>query len=130
MSRRFLQVVNGGLGLLTLVLAGMTVALGTDSPVYGGAEIPALPALDSNLRFFGGMGFGLGAVLLWITPSIEKHGVLFRSSGSVPSSAGLGRIFSMPVVGPPPLPMIVFTAIEVPLVPILIYWQHRVARAA
>lgn len=130
MSRRVLQAVNVVLGLLTIALAAMTLVFGADSPVYASAEIPELPSLDSNLRFFGGLGLGLGLALLWIVPAIEKRTRLFRTVWGCAFLGGIGRLVSMVVVGPPPLPMIAFAAIEVPLIPVLLYWQYRVAGAS
>ena len=78
----------------------------------------------------GGMGLGLALALIWITPSIEKHTLLFRVVWICALLGGIGRIASAVLVGQPPLPMIAFAVIEVPLVPAMIYWQHRVAVAA
>lgn len=105
----------------------MTLLWGAESPIYAAAEIPRVAALDSNLRFFGGMGLGLGLGLLWITPTIERRTALFRLIWLCALLGGLGRLLSMAIVGPPPLAMIVFTAIEIPLVPVLLCWQNRVA---
>ncbi len=127
MSRRLLQTVNLVLGLATIALASMSLAFGAASPVYSDAGIPNVPVLDSNLRFFGGMGLGLGVILVWITPSIERRTLLFRAVWVCALLGGIGRLVSWAAVGAPPLPMIVFTLIEVPLVPVLLYWQHRVA---
>ena len=102
--------------------------LGTNSPIYGSAVVPALPALDSNLRFAGGMGLGLAVALLWITPRIERHGTIFRLVWICALLGGLGRLVSVALVGRPPIPMLVFTLIEVPGVPVLIWWQNVVAR--
>ncbi len=125
-SRRLLQAVNLSLGLATIPLAFMSLAFGAASPVYGEAGMAGVPALDSNLRFFGGMGIGLGAILVWITPSIERRTVLFRAVWICALLGGIGRLVSWALVGAPPMPMVVFTLIEVPLVPVLLYWQHRV----
>ncbi len=127
MSRRLLQAVNLRLGLVTIALAFMSLVFGAESPVYGDVGIPNVPVLDSNLRFFGGMGLGLGAILVWITPTIERRTLLFRAVWICALLGGIGRLISWVAVGAPPLPMIVFTLIEVPLVPVLLYWQHRVA---
>jgi hypothetical protein len=127
MSRVGLQVVNAFVGVATIALAAMTLAFGSESPVYGTAAIPPLPALDSNLRFFGGLALGLGLLLLWMTPSIERHTKLFRAVWLCAFVGGLGRLISWNVVGAPPAPMMVFTVIEVPLVPVLIAWQAAVA---
>ena len=130
MSKLLLQTVNVILALMTIALAGMSLALGTGSPVYGEVDLPALPALDSNLRFFGGMGLGLALVLLWITPSITRQGTLFRAVWICAFLGGVGRLISWAACGTPPVAMVVFTLIEVPLVPVLILWQRSVAAHA
>lgn len=129
MSRRLLQIINAFIALLTIVLATMSLLFGVNSPIYEAANIPEIPVLDSNLRFFGGLGLGIGLALLWLTPTIEKKTVLFRSLWICALFGGIGRIISMFIVGFPPTPMIVFTLIEVPLVPILIYWQWKVSQS-
>jgi len=127
MSRRALQLVNSVLALATIWLGGLSVLYGVDSPVYGSASVPAIPALDSNLRFMGGLGVGLGLALLWITPGIERHGSVFRIIWLCALLGGIGRLLSAGVSGLPPMPMMVFAAVEVAGVPALIYWQTRVA---
>lgn len=130
MTRRALQVVTAILGLLTIVLAAMQFALGADSPVYASLDLPEAPVLDSNLRFFAGMGLGLGFGLLWVIPAIERRTTAFRLIWCCAFLGGVGRALSMLVVGLPSLPLIIFTAIEVPLVPLMILWQARVAQRA
>ena len=114
------------LALMTIGLAGASLVFGVDNPIYGNS-LEQIPALDSNLRFMGGLGLGLGFALLWITPAIEKHTLLFRLIWICALIGGIGRIVSMVVYGMPPTPIVVFTLIEVPGVPLLIYWQQKVA---
>jgi len=128
MSRRLLQIINAFIAIITIVLATMSLLFGVNSPIYDAVTIPEIPVLDSNLRFFGGLGLGIGFTLLWLTPTIEKKTILFRSLWICALLGGIGRIISMFIVGFPPTPMIVFTLIEVPLVPILIYWQWKVSQ--
>jgi hypothetical protein len=52
---------------------------GISDPIYASASLPANPLLDSNLRVFGGVWFGLGLALYWLIPKIEKQTVLFRA---------------------------------------------------
>ncbi|KAA3608747.1 MAG: DUF4345 domain-containing protein [Planctomycetota bacterium] len=129
MSRTWLQIINGLLAILTLALGASSMAFGAKSPIYASAEIPSLPVLDSNLRFFGGMGVGLALALLWILPTIEQRTVIFRVIWLAAFIGGLGRILSFFLVGSPPLPLLVFTVLEVPAVPLLLYWQSQVAKA-
>jgi hypothetical protein len=129
LSRLGLQIVNACLGLVTVILGGASFILGADSPIYPD-EMRSVPSLDSNLRFFGGLSAGLGLTLIWLTPSIEKHTVLFRAIWLCALAGGIGRLLSAALVGLPATPLLVFTIIEVPGVPLLIYWQYRVAAVA
>jgi hypothetical protein len=36
----------------------------------------------------------------------------------------------MAVTGSPPVPLVIFTFIEVPGVPLLIYWQNQIAKGS
>jgi hypothetical protein len=78
MSRKLLQATNVVLSLITIIIAGASFIPGINSPIYGSDAIPPILSLDSNLRFMGGLGLGLGFALLWITPTIEKQVPLFR----------------------------------------------------
>lgn len=117
------------LGLLTVVLAGNSLITGIHNPLYGSMPIPELPNLDSNLRFMGGMGLGLGLILLWIVPTIERQTVLFRAVWICAFLGGIGRIISIFAVGPAAPAVTAFTIIEVIAVPFFLYWQSTVARS-
>ena len=127
MSRRILQIVNLILAILTVGLAAGSLILGTSSPIYDAGSVPSIPNLDSNLRFMGGMGLTIGLALIWITPSIERQTAIFRVAWLSALFGGIGRLMSMVLVGPPALPMVIFTLFEVPGVPLLLYWQSKVA---
>ena len=130
MSRRLLQIVNGIVGLVTVGLSTIQVIFGVRSPLYAAASLPDFPILDSNLRFFGGLGLGLGLVLLWILPSIERRSLLFRALWLCAFLGGVGRLISWQLVGSPSDLLIVFTVLEVVGAPLLVYWQHRVAESS
>ncbi|MGY3576535.1 MULTISPECIES: DUF4345 domain-containing protein [unclassified Bradyrhizobium] len=128
MGRRPLQVATALLALVP-ILTGIITMLGVSDPLYASAGVPALPVLDSNLRFFGGVWLGLGLALLWLVPRIESESVLFRVVWGGIFLGGIGRLLSMLMVGLPPLPFVGFTALEVIGAPLFVYWQHLVAKA-
>jgi hypothetical protein len=127
MNRRALQVVNGLVGLATVGLGTTQLLFGVNNPLYAAAHLPQFSILDSNLRFFGGMGLGLGLVLLWILPSIEKQTALFRAVWICALLGGIGRVISVAAVGSPSRLLVAFTLLEVIGAPVLIYWQHQLA---
>jgi hypothetical protein len=51
MSKKPLQVVTAGLGLIPVV-TGAVAMLGVDDPLYASIGLPRSALLDSNLRFF------------------------------------------------------------------------------
>ncbi|WFU35998.1 DUF4345 domain-containing protein [Bradyrhizobium brasilense] len=128
MGRRPLQIATALLALVP-ILTGIITMLGVSDPLYASAGVPALPVLDSNLRFFGGVWLGLGLALLWLVPRIESGSVLFRVVWGGIFLGGIGRLLSMLMVGLPPLPFVGFTALEVIGAPLFVYWQHLVAKA-
>ncbi|MCA1400740.1 DUF4345 domain-containing protein [Bradyrhizobium sp. BRP56] len=128
MGRRPLQIATALLALVP-ILTGIITMLGVSDPLYASAGVPALPVLDSNLRFFGGVWLGLGLALLWLVPRIESESVLFRVVWGGIFLGGIGRLLSMLMVGLPPLPFVGFTALEVIGAPLFVYWQHVVAKA-
>ena len=129
MGKRLLQITTALLGLVPL-RTGIITMLGVHDPLYSAAGIPALPVLDSNLRFFGGVWLGLGIAILWLVPRIETETVLFRAIWGAIFLGGAGRLLSILLVGTPPIPFVGFTALELIGAPLFIYWQHRVAEAA
>jgi Domain of unknown function (DUF4345) len=55
--KRALQIVTAILSLVPIV-TGLIPMSGTGDPIYAG--LSPLPVLDSNLRFFAGVWFGVG----------------------------------------------------------------------
>ncbi len=128
MGRRALQIATAVLALIP-ILTGIITMLGVSDPLYASSSVPALPVLDSNLRFFGGLWFGLGLALLWLVPRIESESVLYRVVWAGIFLGGIGRLLSIVMVGAPPLPFVGFTLLELIGAPLFVYWQHRVAVA-
>lgn len=128
MSKRLLQTVNVVLALWILFRAGLTLFQGTHNPLYGAAAVPELAALDSNLRFLGGIGVAMALLLLWLTPAIAERTTAFRVVWGCRLLGGVGRLVSVAAVGPPPKPMLVFTVSEVFVIPLLLYWQSTLGK--
>lgn len=78
MSRLPLQICTGLLALIPIATGSVTM-LGVKDPLYRPPGLPEAPILDSNLRFFGGIWLGIGLAMLWLVPSIERQGTLFRA---------------------------------------------------
>jgi hypothetical protein len=127
MSRRALQVATGILALVP-ILTGLVGMMGLDDPLYAAALLPRDATLDSNLRFYAGVWCGLGLVVFWLIPRIERETALFRALWLMIFIGGVGRLFSLPVVGLPFPPFIGFTLLEVIGAPVFVWWQSRVAQ--
>ncbi len=130
MSKRLLQAVLLVVGLISVITGAMGVLSGVMDKYYGlGENIgPGAIILDSNLRYFSGVWFGLGLIILWMLPSIEKQKLLLRLIAIMVFLGGVGRIFSMVHLGRPSFPYIIFTAMELSF-PLLIIWQNTLVRA-
>ena len=68
MGRFPLQVCTVVLSLIPII-TGVVTLLGIKDPLYRPLGLPSAPILDSNLRFFCGVWFGLGLAMLWFGAS-------------------------------------------------------------
>jgi Domain of unknown function (DUF4345) len=98
MSRLLLQICTGLLSLIPIA-TGIVTMLGVKDPLYRPLGLPAAPVLDSNLRFLGGIWLGIGLAMLWLVPSIERQGTLFRVLWVAVFLGGVGRVLSWIVIG-------------------------------
>ena len=129
MSKRSLQIVTAILALVPLA-TGAIGMLGLNDPIYATMGLPRNALLDSNLRFFAGFWLGLGLAMMWLVPRIETQTVLFRAIWIAIFFGGIGRLLSIFLIGPPPLPFIGFTILEIVGAPLFIAWQTRVTKPA
>jgi uncharacterized protein YjeT (DUF2065 family) len=125
--KRALQIVTALLGLVPIV-TGLIAMSGTSDPIYAAAGLASLPVLDSNLRFFAGVWFGLGVAILWLVPRIDTQTVLFRAIWFMIFCGGVGRLVSLMLVGMPPVPFVGFIVLEIVGAPLFIWWQVRIAK--
>jgi hypothetical protein len=126
-SYRLFQGIMAILAIIPLV-TGVLTMLGLSNPEYKSAGFPMHLVMDSNLRFYGGVWFGLGLVLLWMLPRLHQEGKLFFAFSLTIFIGGLGRLLSMVYAGWPPAPFIAFTALEIIGMPLLVLWQRKFAR--
>lgn len=110
-------------------MTGIIGMSGISDPLYASSSLPPNPLLDSNLRFFSGIWFGLGVAMYCVIPNIDKETLLFRALWGMIFVGGIGRLISMLMVAlPPPVPFIGFTALEIVGAPLILLWQARLAR--
>ena len=126
-SRRALQVAValGSLSPLGFGLAG--VLLGPSMVLPEGTPVAA--SLDSHWRFLSGVFFGLGLMFVSTIPAIERRTTRFRWAGAAIVAGGLGRLYSLLLVGTPAVAHLIGLGAELVLVPLLIAWQAKVARS-
>ena len=123
--KRALQITLGVLSLLPLAFGALGLILGA------GMYVPldgVTPKLDSQFRFMSAWDVGLAFVVWWFVPNIEHHSGLFRLVCLAVFLGGVGRLAAWFVTGSPGIAFVAVTAVEL-LVPVLVPWQSRVARA-
>jgi hypothetical protein len=124
-SRRALQIVTGILGVIPTA-TGLVGLLGLRDPLYVRFGVVPNVALDSNLRFFAGVWLGVGVVLFWILPRIERQGDVFRALWGMILLGGVGRLLSIADAGLPPAPFLGVLALEIVGAPLFVLWQRRI----
>jgi len=127
-SKLGLQIVMGLLATIP-VATGLLGLYGVAEPVYVAAGVPPLVVLDTNLRFYAGVWLGLGLAFYWVIPRIERQTVLFRALWGMIFIGGIGRLLSMTLLAWPPVPFVVFTALELVGAPLIILWQSRLPKS-
>ncbi len=118
------------------------VALGCLSPLYFGLrgiiEGPAMlvgvepgqaaPDLLSHYRFLSGLFLGIGLALLSCLPAIERRSERFRWACVALVAGGLARGYGLQMGDAPSTAHRIALAAELGVVPLLLFWQARVAR--
>jgi Domain of unknown function (DUF4345) len=131
MSKKALQIVLGVLGLIPILTGGLDLMLGTSALNIAGASVSSEvlnnAVLDSQTRFLGAIWFGIGIILYWVLPSIEKQTALLRLLMGGIFLGGIGRLTSAFLVGIPPNHFIAATALELMGMPLLVLWQSLIS---
>lgn len=126
MSLRQLQITTALLGMVP-VLTGLISMMGLSDPLYATLNLPRDATLDSNMRFLGGVWLGLGLSVWWLVPRIATETTLFRAAWLMIFLGGVGRLASLLLVGPPLLPFVGFTVLEIVGAPLFVWWQRQLA---
>ncbi|WP_394664158.1 DUF4345 domain-containing protein [uncultured Sphingomonas sp.] len=125
-ERRALQIVVAIACLVPLSIGGISVVCG---PGWLG-HAPVIPTdLDSQFRYVSGIFFALGLAFTSCVPAIERKGARFRLLGLLVVGGGLSRALSWAIVGAPSVGHRFGLVMELGVVPLLMLWQARVARA-
>jgi Domain of unknown function (DUF4345) len=133
MNKKTLQTVLAILGLIPILTGGLDLLLGARSLRVVGSLIPldALSdvVLDSQIRFLAAIWFGVGIILYWVIPSIDRQTTLFRLLMGAIFLGGIGRISSAVLLGIPPVQFIAVIMLELVGVPILVLWQSSISKS-
>lgn len=116
------------------VVAALHLTLGLGAEAMLGAQVSpqaaAEPTLDSQNRFYG-VAFALyGAVFRLAARDLARFEPLLRASLWVFFAAGLARLVSWLLHGPPAPLVIVLAAVELLAPPLLLLWLRSVTRSA
>ncbi len=130
MTKRILQVLLAIIGSVAVITGSLGIVSGVMDDFYLSTRnlTEGLIVLDSNLRYFSGLWLGLGLVIFWMIPSIERHGTIFRLVSGMIFLGAIGRGVSMIMLGIPSLPFVFFTLLELAF-PLLIFWQSRLMQS-
>lgn len=126
-ERRLLQIVVALAAVVPLAAGGVGIARGPE--MLAGVAAPVPVDLDSHYRYLSGLLLGIGLVFAACIPRIERHGAIIRAVGLVVVAGGLARLLSVLENGLPGAGHVFGLAMELGVVPLILLWQARVARA-
>jgi hypothetical protein len=122
-ERRLLQAILAVVSLIPLS-AGLA-GIWTGPHFY---DLTASISADSHMRYLSGLLFGLGIVVWWIIPRVEKPSEAFGTLTAIVFVGGLARLWSLLHVGVPNGVMSSALFVELGLTPVLFFWHRRIAR--
>lgn len=93
-----------------------------------GGDASGSADLESHFRYLSGLLLGLGIAFAAAIPSIERRSQLFASLSFIVVVGGLARLASLIVNGAPGTAHVLALGMELGVVPLLYFWQRRVAR--
>jgi hypothetical protein len=131
MSRRILQIVLIIVGSILVITSLLGIIAGAADKFFMTNMSNAIDGnviLDSNYRFYSGSTLGLGLVIFWIIPSIEKHKIVLRLLSIMIFFGAMGRLVSVFTFTMPSIPFVIFTIMEL-FFPLIILWHAKIANA-
>jgi hypothetical protein len=93
-----------------------------DNPAF----TPGLLMLDSNFRFYNGLWFGIGFILIWMIINVTKKTNVMWGLSVLFFMGGIGRIVSIVTCGRPSLMYMLFLPLETGF-PLLALWQRHIS---
>ncbi|MGN6712018.1 DUF4345 domain-containing protein [Anaerocolumna jejuensis] len=127
-SRRIMQLLLGLIGILAIYTAYLGFAYGAVNWYYGFADgqeySKGLLMLDSNIRFYSGLWLGVGLVLFWLIPRVERERTVLKSIAIFFFLGGIGRLISMLACGIPSAMYFIYVLLELSF-PLLTLWHKR-----
>ncbi len=122
------------LQILVAVFAVTPVLIGLAGVVYGpsflGLDPPWPTNLDSHFRFLCGIFLALGLGWYSCIPDLELKTGRARLLGALTFAGGLARLLSLFVAGAPSAGHLAGLGMELVVVPLLVFWQGRIAERA
>lgn len=127
-SKRIMQLLLGLIGILAIYTAYLGFAYGAVNWYYGFADgqeySKGFLMLDSNIRFYSGLWLGVGIVLFWLIPRIEREKTILQVIAIFFFLGGIGRLISMLTCGIPSAIYFIYILLEFSF-PLLTLWQKR-----
>ncbi len=111
------------------VIAGMHLVFGLDAETMLGAQVSTETAMDPTLNSqnkFYGVAFALYGVILYMSAlDLARYAPILKASMLVFFAAGLSRVVSFIVDGPPSLPVALLAGVELVAPWVLLFWVSR-----
>jgi hypothetical protein len=123
------RAMQAAIAVLALLPVGAGVAGIVLGPSFLGVEEPWPVDLDSHLRFLSGVFLVVGLGWWSCVPGLPHKGRRLRLLALMTFAGGLARLASLGISGVPGAGHIVGLAMELVVVPLLVLWHGRLARA-
>ena len=125
-ERRLLQVAVALACLVPLLAGGAGVIEGT--AMLKKIEVGASADLESHFRYLSGLLLGIGIAFAAAIPTIERRSELFAVLTVVVVVGGFARLAGYLALTLPSVTHQLALVMELIVVPLLFFWQRRVAR--